>query len=78
MDIASISKERDRAIRLNLLEITRYCLEHGMIEDAKFYGEHSARVKKRIEEHDYSAEDEEQHSVAYVDNFAKQYGILHV
>ena len=57
--VISHGREYDRKIRTNLLEIISVCLRKGDIENAKWFGEQSALLKKRIATYDYRYEDAE-------------------
>jgi len=55
--IASYNRTQDIELRQLTLENIATALKRGFIEHAKSFGEHSAWLKSRIENHDDSKED---------------------
>lgn len=62
--LASKTKEKDRQVRLSILQAMKVCLEmhektkdEYWLKEAKYYGEESKRYKERMQNHDYAEED---------------------
>ena len=65
--MVSNGREQDRQLRQNMLELTQICIKSGRIEDAKFFGAESKRLKKKIETYDYRYEDAQHARVTALD-----------
>lgn len=69
----SPGREYDRKVRESILETMTVAIkmfdktrDPYWLEEAKWYGQHSERLKKRIETHDYKEEDEDYRTVANI------------
>ena len=56
--IISQARELDRNIRMNVLRIIGVAARRGDMERVKTFSAESLRLKRRIESHDYTVEDE--------------------
>jgi hypothetical protein len=55
--ICSPSRLEDQRIRMMMLEVMEISLRHGDVDNARSIGESSAKLKRRIDTHDYKVED---------------------
>ena len=55
--MVSFSREKDRELRLNYLEVMKIALSMGFVEYAKWFGLEARSLKEKISNYDYKQED---------------------